>query len=68
LNCRFSNKYAFHVQCAYNCASFVWKCDRQFSIYSAPCLEIELSLPWKLSCHFLGNWVVTSKWEEPFFF
>ena len=31
--------------CACNCASFVWKCDRHFAIYSARSLEIQLSLP-----------------------
>jgi len=30
--------------CAFNHTSFIWKCDRHFAIYSAPSLEIELSL------------------------
>jgi len=31
--------------CVWNCTSFVWKYDPQFAIYSAPTLQIELSLP-----------------------
>jgi len=42
LNCRFSNKYAFHMHAIAQVP--FGKGDRHFAIYSDPSLEIELSL------------------------